>query len=98
MTRSGHRNGIRGTDSMEFRFCHAGLLGLDVGGPDNLAPLFSFRGDKLAEIGGRTDKRFTAKVGKPCLDRGFGEDRIDRMVELVDDFSWRAFGSANTQP
>ena len=83
---------------MEFRFCHAGLLGLDVGGPDNLAPLFSFRGDKLAEIGGRTDKRFTAKVGKPCLDRGFGEDRIDRMVELVDDFSWRAFGSANTQP
>ena len=67
---------------MEFRFCDAGLLGLDVGGPDNLAPLFSFRGDKLAEIGGRTDKRFTAKVGKPCLYLGIGEPRVNLLVEL----------------
>ena len=39
------RNGIYGT-------CRCGSLRLDVGGPDDLAPLLGFVGDELAEVGG----------------------------------------------
>src|SRR5262249_48637567 len=40
------RNGLYGMS-------RAGLLRLDVGGPDHLAPLLGLVGDELAEVGGR---------------------------------------------
>jgi len=58
-------------------------LRLDVGRPDHLAPLFGLVGDKLTEVGGRAWKHCATKVGKPRLDFGIGEARVDLRVELV---------------
>src|SRR6516225_4847552 len=42
-----------------------GSLWLDVGRPDNLAPLLRFIGDQLAEVGGRARKHRAAEVSEP---------------------------------
>src|SRR5215475_10139960 len=69
-----------------------GSLHLDVGGPDHLAPFLGFLGDELAEVGRRADKRCASEVSEPRLDFGIGEGRVDLLVELVDDLSWRGLG------
>src|SRR5215471_19998193 len=72
----------------------AGLLWLDVGRPDHLAPLLGFVGNEFAEVGGRASKHTDAHVGEPPLQLGIGERRIHFLVELLDDLSgrvpWRA--------
>ena len=67
----------------EYRIGTAASFGLDVGRPDHLAPLFGLVGDKLTEVGGRAWKHCATKVGKPRLDFGIGEARVDLRVELV---------------
>jgi len=74
------------------------LLRLDVGRPDHLGPLLGFRGDELAEVGRREREHVATQVGKPRLDLGIGEARVDLPVELVDEFGPDVFGCAKSQP
>jgi hypothetical protein len=75
-----------------------GLVRLDVGGPDHLAPLFGFLSDQLAEVSRRTRKHRAAEIGEPRLHRGIGESRIDLLVECVDDLGGRVPGCAEAAP
>jgi hypothetical protein len=61
------------------------LFRLDVGRTDHLATLLGSVGDQPAEFSGRPHKYRAAQVGKPRLDLGIGNSRIDLPVELVDD-------------
>src|ERR1700704_2726476 len=65
-------------------------LRLDIGRPDHLAPFLGFVSNQLAEVGGRARKHRAAKVGKPRLQLGIGEPRVDRLAELIDDIGGRA--------
>jgi hypothetical protein len=68
---------------MEYWVAVGGSLRLDVGRPDYLSPLVRFVSDELAEVGGRAWKCGGAPLGKPRLDFGIGEARVDLRVELV---------------
>jgi hypothetical protein len=61
------REGFAERNVMECLRDDDDLFRLDVGGPDHLAPLLGFVGDKLAEIGGRVTQSNAAEVGKPRL-------------------------------
>src|SRR5262249_53001921 len=89
---------IRRTGFMERGAGSAGSICLDACELHHLAPLLGFLGDQLAEVCGRDDKRRASKVGKPRLDLGIGEARVDLLVELVDDLHWRVFGYADAIP
>ena len=81
--------------------CHCradGLLGLDVGRPDHLAPLLGFVGDELAKVGGRASDHRAAEVGKPHLQLRIGEPGIDLIIELVDDLGGCVLGRADALP
>jgi hypothetical protein len=86
---AGSRNGSYGILATVGTY----LLHFDVGRPDHLAPLLGFVGDELPELGGRGRKHGAAQVGKPRLNHGIGKSRVDRLVELINDFSgpasWR---------
>ena len=84
---------VRRTGVMECR-PKFGLLRLDVGRPDDLAPFLGFIGDELAEVGGRERERDAAQVGEPRFDLGIGKRCVDFLVELIDDFGWRVLGRA----
>jgi hypothetical protein len=56
---------------------------LDAGELDNLAPLFGFLGDELANVGGRTRKYRAAEVSKPRPHHGAGKRRVDLLVSLL---------------
>src|SRR4029450_2665127 len=71
-----------------YGMSRAGLLRLDVGGLDHLAPFLGFVGDELAKVCGRDDKQRAPQVGKACLDLRIGEARVDLPVELINDFGW----------
>src|SRR6516165_11707515 len=61
-----------------------GLLHLDVGRPDHLAPFFGFVSNELAEVDGRHGHWIATQVGEPLLDLGFGEpDVISRFSMLM---------------
>src|SRR6516225_8776943 len=60
-------------------------LCLDVGCPDNLAPLFSFCGNELSEICWGARKHRAANVGKPRFHPGVNETTANFLVEFVDD-------------
>src|SRR5262245_40864682 len=62
-----------------------GLFRLGARELDDLGPLLGVFGDELCKVGGRARKRSAAQVGKPRLDLGVSETRIDLLVELVDD-------------
>src|SRR5260370_7478627 len=74
------------------------LLGLDVGCPDDFAPLLGFVGEKLAELGWREGSRRAAQVGKARLDFGIGEGGGDLLVESIDDFRGRVSRRADAEP
>ena len=76
----------------------AGLVRLDVGPPDHLAPLLGFLGDQLAEVGGRARKRPASQVGKPSLHLGIGERGVGFLVELIDDVGRCVPGRTETLP
>src|SRR6516164_7553566 len=57
-----------------------GLLHLDVGRPDHLAPFFGFVSNELAEVDGRHGHWIATQVGEPLLDLGFGEPDVDLTV------------------
>src|SRR5215831_10398458 len=88
----------RVTGVTEYRVGTAASLRLDVGRSDYLAPLLGFVCDKFSKVGGRHRHRRAAQIGKSCLDLGIGEGGIDFAVELIDDFSRRFLGCADTVP
>jgi len=58
-----------------------GSFGLDTDPSDNLAPLFGFISDELAEVGGRAREYGAAKVGnEPCPECRVSETRIYRAI------------------
>src|SRR5262245_58637561 len=73
------------------------LLRLDVGGPDDLAPLLGFVSDELAKIGRRTCKHYTAQIREPGLHAGIGEGHVSLSVESLDNLAGRALGRADTK-
>src|SRR5215467_8123059 len=62
---------------------------------DHLGPLLGFGGNELGEVGGRTGKHCSTKVGKPRLQLGIDKARVDLPVELIDDLGGRFLGRAN---
>src|SRR5262245_5303085 len=70
-------------------------LGLDVGGPDHLAPLSGFGGDEPAEVGGRAGKDRVAHIGDPRLHLGIGKNLIDDLIEHLDGLGGRILRSAD---
>src|ERR1700722_3870011 len=78
-----------------LRFISTRSLRLDVRELDHLGPFLGLFGNELAEIGWRAGKWHGAQSGKPRLQRGIGEARIDRLVELVDDVGRRGLGRAD---
>src|ERR1700736_492068 len=63
----------------------AGSLRLDAGELHHLGPFLGFRGDEIAEVGGRAQKRHRAEVGETLLERGIGEAGNGLAAELFDD-------------
>src|SRR5262245_42497799 len=58
-------------------------LGLDVGGPDHLAPFLGFRGDEAAKVGRRARNHCTAQIGEPCLKLGIGRAALISLLSLL---------------
>src|SRR5215470_5703921 len=75
-----------------------GLVWLDIGDRNQFAPLLGFVGDVLRELRRRTREHDDTQVGKPRLNLGIGEARVDLRVDLVDDPDWRVPGSSDAAP
>jgi hypothetical protein len=54
---------------------------------DHFGPLFGFLCDELSKAGGRAWKHCATQVGKPSLQFGLGEARVDLLVEPVDNLA-----------
>ena len=81
---------------MEYRVAtDRPLLRLDMGRPDHLAPFLGFVSNQLPKIGWRAGEHRAAKVGKPRLEFGIGESRVDTLVELLDYLGGRLLGRAD---
>jgi hypothetical protein len=70
----------------------------DIGRPDDLSPFFGVFGDKFADVNGRSGKHGRSKIGKPCLDFGIGERRVNLTVELADGLSRSVARRAEAYP
>src|SRR5262249_15799074 len=75
-----------------------GSVGLCAAEFDYLGPLLSFFSHKLSEIGRRARKQGCSQFRKPCLRRRIGEDRIDHLIELIDDLGRRLLWHADAVP
>jgi hypothetical protein len=65
------------------------LIRLDTSKLDHFGPLLGFVGNQLSEVGGREHERGATEVGKPRLELGVGEARIDLGIEFSDDLGRR---------
>src|SRR5258707_12906473 len=74
------RNGIYVTAACK----RSGLLRLDIGRADDLAPFLGVFGDDLGEIGRRAGQCGAADVGESRFDFWLGEAGVDPLVEPVD--------------
>src|SRR5262249_31586580 len=83
------RTRFRGTGVTEYWIGTPVSFGLDVGGPDHLAPLLGFVGDELTKVRGRAHQRRAAHVSKPRFHVGVCEGRVGLLVEPFDDFGGR---------
>src|SRR5215467_4607195 len=73
-------------------------LGLCAGELDYFAPLLGIVSDELAEVRDRAGKYHASKVGKPRLQLGISEPRIDLAIELINDLGRRVFGRTEANP
>src|SRR6516225_3467958 len=71
---------------------------LCAGELDYFAPLLGIVSDELAEIRDRAGKYHAPKVGKPRLQLGISEPRIDLAIELINDLGRRVFGRTEANP
>src|SRR5215510_12757101 len=60
-----------------------------------LAPLLGLVGDQLSDVGRRAWKHRAAEVGEPCLSNGVGQDRVDPLVERIDNLDGCVLRSAD---
>src|SRR5262249_9790032 len=67
-------------------------LGLCARELDYFAPFLGIVSDELAEVGDRAGKYHAPKVGKPRLQLGISEPRIDLAIELTNDLGRCVFG------
>src|SRR5262245_46297001 len=75
-----------------------GSLRLDVGGPDQLAPLVCELDNELAKVNGRDCKSCNAKFGKPLFYPCIGKPRVDFVVEPIDYFRRRVPRGTDPNP
>src|SRR5262249_44848969 len=88
---------FRRTDVTEYSVaCRS--LGLCPAELDYFAPLLGIVSDELAEVGDRAVKYHAPKVGKPRLQLGISEPRIDLAIELINDLGRRVFGRTEANP
>src|SRR5262249_32410668 len=97
----------RGVFAMRRALCHAvsgnegvssALVRLDASELDHLAPLICFVGHEFSE-GGRCHRhRLSSQSNQPRLHSRISKDRVDLIVELVDDRRWCVFGRAEPIP
>src|SRR5262249_13146252 len=73
-------------------------LGLCAGELDYFAPLLGIVSDELAEVRDRAGKYHAPKVGKPRLQLGISEPRIDLAIELINDLGRCIFGRTEANP
>ena len=59
-----------------------GLLRLDVGRPDHLAPFLGFVGDELAEVGGRAGKHRAARSASRALILGSARPALISLLSF----------------
>src|SRR5262249_724747 len=93
--------------AMRRALCHAvfgnegvssALVRLDASELDHLAPLICFVGHEFSE-GGRCHRhRLSSQSNQPRLHSRISKDRVDLIVELVEDRRWCVFGAAEPIP
>src|SRR5436190_23462011 len=73
-------------------------LYLRAGELDHLAPLLDLRGNHPAKFGRRAGQRRAAKLrnARRCL--RICESGVELLVDLVDDFTWRAARRPDAEP
>src|SRR5215831_16702863 len=85
-------------DVMEYLFVSSALVRLDASSLDHLSPLSCFVGYEFSE-GGRCHRhRLSSQSKQPRLHSRISKDRVDLIVELVDDRRWCVFGRAEPIP
>src|SRR5262245_6332368 len=77
---------------------HNTLLGLDMGGADNFAPLVGFVGDKSCEIIRRAAYHTATQISEARSQTGVCEGRVNLSIELADDLDGSALGRAESDP
>src|SRR5215510_9425546 len=93
------RSAFEERDVMEFSARQwPDSFGLDVCGPDHLAPLLGFGGEELAKFGRLTGKRCIAQIAESRFHLGAHETRIGLPVEPFDDVRRRIPGGAQAKP
>src|SRR5215470_13121383 len=97
MTRSGHRDAFAEREVTEYSVTRRSLE-LCAGELDYFAPLLGIVSDELAEVRDRAGKYHAPKVGKPRLQLGISEPRIDLAIELINDLGRRVFGRTEANP
>src|SRR5690242_3424359 len=93
-----NRPRFHGTDVTEYWVGTTASVCLDVGRPDDLAPLLGLVRNQLSEVGRRAWKCGDAQLGKPRLHLGISEGRIDLLVKLVNNLRRRVFWRADAGP
>src|SRR5262252_5707017 len=83
---------------MEYLLVSSALVRLDASELDHLPPLICFVGHEFSEGGKCHRHRLSSQSKQPRLDNRISKDRVDLIVELVDDRRWCAFGRAEPIP
>src|SRR5262245_17957268 len=91
------RSGLVQRKVMEYSVARRSL-GLCARELDYFAPFLGIVSDELAEVGDRAGKYHAPKVGKPRLQLGISEPRIDLAIELINDLGRRVFGRTEANP
>src|SRR6516162_4970494 len=71
---------------------------IDVGDLNHFAPLRDFVSDERAKVSWGATQRYTANIGETLFYLGIGEDRVDLMIELVDDCRWCVLWCTDSVP
>src|SRR5262249_1928361 len=97
LIRSPHRPLLAERKVMEYSVARRslGLCARELG---YFAPLLGIVSDELAEVPDRAGQYNAAKGGKPPLQLGISEPRIDLAIELINDLGRCVFGRTEANP